>query len=118
MKHRKKTALIICGITVTLAGVIVGVVGTFWWQSRPPAYDEAAHRAEVERSIGHPVRDWPKYLSVAREECHAAQKKFSYYVAASMDDGHLEQVRIDVRYLCPKRETELQHVVDTVTPGP
>ncbi len=72
-----------------------------------PEYDEAAHRADVERVQGHRVGDWPAYLAEVRKVCGMSDQAFGYVVALNKDGGTLERLRVDVHHVCPEREEQL-----------
>ncbi|MFE3452378.1 hypothetical protein ACFXJ8_25990 [Nonomuraea sp. NPDC059194] len=74
-------------------------------------YDEAAHRAALEASAGHPVKDWAAYRQTAQEVCEQSEEAFGYSGALAKDGGTFEQFQINVRHLCADRQDEVEELI-------
>lgn len=88
----RRTLLLVCAV-VALAGC------------RGPAYDEAAHRAEVEAVRG-PVEDWPKLRDNMRALCQVPADQFATVVRLNAGAGI--DLGAHVKHLCPDRLDEAQ----------
>jgi hypothetical protein len=70
-----------------------------------PAYDEQAHRAEVEAVEGH-IEDWPAIRDDMRAMCEAPEELFAFAVQANRAAGI--PVDAHIRHLCPDRVAEAE----------
>ena len=98
-----------------VAAVLFAASGCSASEAAP--YDEAAHRATLEKTLGHPVSDWPTVLQLSRETCAYDEKRFALQIAVNADRGMLDETRIDVAYVCPDRSAELERISAVTPPG-
>lgn len=70
-----------------------------------PAYDEQAHRAEVEAAQG-PIKDWPAIRDDMRSMCAAPKDLFDFAVQANRAADL--PVDVHIKHLCPERVAEAE----------
>lgn len=84
-------------------------------------YDEAKHRAAIEKILGQPVADWPRFVADERVQCTASDSEYHAFIeelaihatTADFDVRKLE--RVNVQYLCPQQLKRFDDVAGTVT---
>lgn len=86
----RKTLMALCAV-VALAGC-----------GGAPAYDEQAHRADVEAA--GPVTDWPKLRDNMRALCVVPEEQFATVVVLNAGAGI--DLDVHIRHLCPERLDE------------
>lgn len=111
------------GSLIALAAFVAGIAVTVlvvWIVGSGHTYDEDAHRAAVEDSLGHQVEDWDAYRDVIQEVCAEDETGFGLFIAITADEDGLEgldRLKIDIQHVCPDREEEFDETVDSLPIG-
>jgi len=77
----------------------------------PSDSDPSAHRAAIERVLGHSIADWTEYEAAVAEVCALDVDAFDLVVAHNVDAGTVERFTVGIRYDCPSRMGEVDRVL-------
>lgn len=92
-------------LRVLVAAALLSAVGC----GASPDYKQ--WQADLESTAGHEVEDFDRVRELFEGGiCECDDNTFGYIVALNVDDGTLEEMRVNVRHACPDRLADITDV--------